>query len=80
MDYIYFDLNGKTGDPDQDKAAWEEHANYVPSKFVRLVCQGIPPELAAELADDGLPISEPVDVAEDGGVVVEWPTMYEEAA
>lgn len=65
----------------EDELLWQEWANFVPTRFILLSAQGMEPELAADLADDGLPVSEPVDVAEDGNpVAIEWIGMYEAAA
>lgn len=84
MNYIYFlpDVNDEVDRHQEQEDDWEYEPgpDHVPSKFVRLITGGVDPETAVDLADDGLPVSEPIDVAEDGGVVVEWPTMYEEVA
>ena len=78
-DYIYF-LAPVNDDPETDREAWQDHANHVPTAFTRLVCSGVDPETAADLADDGLLVcDDPPEFADDGELVVAWPTMYEEA-
>ena len=77
-DYIYF-LDPVNDDPETDREAWQDHANHVPTAFTRLVCSGVDPVTAADLADDGLPVGEPSDVADDDGLVWIWSGMYEEA-
>jgi len=61
--------------------AWEREPgpDYIPAKFVSLICDGVDTETAADLADDGLPMGEPVDVADDGDLVWIWSGMYKEA-
>ena len=55
--------------------------DHVPAKFVSLICDGVDPELAAYLADDGLQVcNDPPGVADDGDLVWIWSGMYEEVA
>jgi len=81
-DYIYFlsDVNDEVDYRHATEDAWERDPDpdYIPVKFVCLICDGVDPVTAADLTDDGLPVGEPVDVADNGDLVV-WPTMYEEA-
>jgi hypothetical protein len=81
-DYIYFfpDVNDEIDARQERENFWsrEPGPDYVPSEFVRLVCRGVEPELAADLvADDGLPVAEPIDIADDGEPVVIWLETFE---
>jgi len=70
------------GNLTDERELFQEFQMYVPARFVWLVSRGVEPEVAADLvADDGLPVCyDPPDVADDGGIVMEWAGMYEEAA
>lgn len=60
----------------EDVREREPGPDYIPAKFISLVCDGVDPEVAA----DGLQVcNDPPDVADDGDLVWIWPTMYEEA-
>ncbi len=71
-------------DPDvnDEQLIWLEFVMFVPAIFPHLISRRIEPEVAAHLiADDGRPVcDDPPEIAEDGGVVVEWPGMYAEIA
>ena len=78
------DVNDELAYREATEDAWEREPgpDYIPAKFVRLICDGVDPEVAADLADDGLPVcsDDPPEFADDGELVVAWPTMSEEVA
>lgn len=86
--YFFPDVNDITDRAQDQEDAWEcePDPDYVPAAFARLVSQSVETEHAADLvngplvADDGLPVSEPVDVADDDELVWIWSGMYEEVA
>lgn len=64
----------------EDVREHEPGPDFVPAKFVSLVCDGVDPETAAYLADDGLRVcNDPPGVADDDDLVWIWSGMYEEA-
>lgn len=77
-DYIYLDLDGK-GECGLWET-WEARANYVPFRFIGLICDGVDVDTAADLADDGLPVcADPPKIADDGELVAVWLDVFEEA-